>query len=117
MSLRDKAAADFKLIIDTDNDAVTITKPATEEDAAVVFEIKGYVNRIDATIDPQTNAHIREPKTAVTISLADLDGEDLTEEWTASTTDVMGNTISGRVVSPAFDRTLGRVTFYIEVTE
>jgi hypothetical protein len=117
MSLRVEAAADFKNILDADNDDVTLTKPAVGETAAVDFEIKGQVTRVDAAIDPQTNTQGSEPKTAVTVSLADLDGETPDETWTVSTTDVMGTAVSGHVVSPMFDRTLGRLTFFIEVTE
>ena len=117
MSLREAFTADFKKIIDSDNDDVTLTKPAAGEVPAVIYSVKGIINRTDVTTDPQTGAKIFEPKTAVTVSLSDLSTDEPDDTWSISVKDVMGNTIAGKVIEPQFDRTLGRVTMFIEVTE
>ena len=110
MSLRDQAALDVQSMLNAElGDTVTLTEPDTTEHV-----ILGKVFRVDMTIDPDTGAKIYEPATMVTISLLDLDGNLLTEEWSVSTTDSVGNVISGQVRAPQFDRTLNFVTFIIE---
>ena len=112
MSLRDQAALDVQSMLNAElGNAVTLTEPD-----ATVHEILGKVFRVDMTIDPDTGAKIFEPTTMLTVSLNDLDAEP-TEEWSVSTTDSMGNVISGQVRGPMFDRTLNFVTFIIEAVE
>lgn len=108
MSIRAQAALDYQTNLNADGVAVTLTDPNDVE-----HDLIGQVIRVDVIVDPETNARIREPKTAVTVSLADLTS-DPTDEWQASTTDVTGAAISGQVMAPDFDRTLGIVTFFIE---
>ena len=109
MSLRDQAALDVKSMLNAElGDSVTLT-----DADSVDHVVLGKVVRVDMTIDPDTGVQIYEPSTMITVSLADLD-DDPTEEWSVSTTDNVGNTISGQVRSPMFDRTLNFVTFQIE---
>ena len=109
MSLRDQAALDVQTMLNAElGDSITLTEPDT-----TAHEIMGKVFRVDIRIDPDTGAQIYEPATMVTVSLLDLDSEP-TEEWSISTTDSMGNTISGQVRSPMYDRTMNYVTFVIE---
>ena len=109
MSLRDQAALDVQSMLNAElGTTVTLTEPDTTEHV-----ILGKVFRVDMTIDPDTGAKIYEPATMCTVSLLDLDAEP-TEEWSVETTDSIGNTISGQVRAPQFDRTLNFVTFIIE---
>ena len=109
MSLRDQAAIDVQTMLNAElGDPITLTDADSVE-----HEIMGKVFRVDIRIDPDTGAQIYEPATMVTVSLLDLDSEP-TEEWSISTTDSMGNTISGQVRSPMYDRTMNYVTFVIE---
>ncbi len=109
MSLRDQAALDVQLMLNAElGTTVTLTEPDTTEHV-----ILGKVFRVDMTIDPDTGAKIFEPATMLTISLLDLDAEP-TEDWRVSTTDSVGNVISGQVRAPQFDRTLNFLTFIIE---
>ena len=109
MSLRDQASLDVQSMLNAElGDTVTLTEPDT-----TVHVIKGKVFRVDMRIDPDTGVQIFEPATMVNISLLDLDAEP-TEAWKVSTTDSMGNTISGQVRSPMFDRTMNFVIFVIE---
>ena len=108
MSLRDQAALDVQSIINTDFEDITLT-----DENSVEYEIKGKVFKVDMQIDPDTGAKYLEPADMITVSLLDLTGT-LTEEWSITTTDVLGNVISGQVRAPMFDNTLGFVTFQVE---
>ena len=109
MSLRDQAALDVQSML---NNELGTTITLTDENS-VEYIVLGKVFRVDVTVDPDTGAKIFEPATMCNVSLLDLDSEP-TEAWSVVTTDVIGNTISGQVRAPMFDRTLGNVIFIIE---
>lgn len=113
MSIRAQAAVDTRANLNADGVSVTLIDPDPESDDQVVI---GQVLRVEIVVDPETGNRVHEPKTSVTVSLADLTS-DPTEEWQASTTDVTGAVVSGQVMAPEFDRTLGTVTFLIEAVE
>lgn len=110
MSIRSQAAVEFQVNLTSDGDTVTLTN----EDS-VEYELTGRVTRTDIEVDPGTKERFHEPKTRVTLSISDLP-EDFAEEMSVSTTDVQGDDISGVVRSPEYDRTLGFLSFIIEVT-
>ena len=107
MSIRSQAALDLQANVNADGDAVTLTDPDDTE-----YQVIGTVYRADMA-DDGTGVKYYEPKTGVKLSLKDLASEP-TEEWKVSTTDVMGNAISGQIRDPRFNRTTGFVTFIIE---
>lgn len=108
MSLRSVAAADNRKILNNDGDAVKLTIDGYE------FNVIGQVIRIDAVIDPQSGLQIAEPKTAVTVSLADLPA-DPEPGWRIETTDATGADLIGTVADVRQDRTLGFVNLILEV--
>ena len=118
MSVRAQAAQDNRAIISRDGVSVTLTPPPTgtppvASDAQVVT---GLVFRIEDQADPMTGERIHAPKTSVHVNAAQITGT-ITDDWTVSTTDVDGTAVSGRVVSPRKDYTLGLVTMLVEVAE
>jgi hypothetical protein len=111
MSLRDIAAADIRTNIDAIGDSVTLTSPLGFVHSGVI----GNVYRTEIVTDPDTGARINEPRLAVTIPLSSLPAGGISEAWQASVTDVTGAVVSGQVRSPMYDRTIGFVTFLLEV--
>lgn len=112
MSLRSQAALDMQNLINADGEDVTLT-----DGDGVEYDVKGLVFRADFSIDQETGLRIAGEKTSIQVSLLDLESEEPTEDWQVSTTDVLAGTITGQVVSPAFDRTLGVVMFNVELSE
>ena len=117
MSLRELAASDSRLIIDTDGTPAILTSPA-----GTIYTAQAIVNRTGVQIDAD-GLPVSGDTTSVTIDLADLaekglaDPDDLKSGvWPIVTTDVTGREITGRIASPLIDRTLGRVTFFIKRT-
>ncbi|MDC7125774.1 MAG: hypothetical protein PQJ46_09410 [Spirochaetales bacterium] len=110
MSIRSQAAADVQANLNTDFDDVILTPPESEP-----VTVQGFVKRVDYYISSE-GVKMDEPATKVTVSLLDLDTEP-TEDWQVSASDVLGNEISGYVMSPEFDRTIGVVSFIVEVSE
>jgi len=110
MSIRAQAVADVKANLIADGDAVTLISPSSVE-----YALTGRIYRNDLTIDPDTGAKIYEPRTTVVVPIAELPASSPTEQWTVETTDSEGTAITGRVMSPKFDRTMSFVTFDVEV--
>lgn len=110
MSLRSVAAADNRKILNNDGDAVKLTIDGYE------FNLIGQVIRIDAVIDPQSGMQVVEPKTAITVSIADLPADPETG-WRVETTDATGAALIGTVADVRQDRTLGFVNLILEVNE
>ena len=108
MSLRSQAKSDFNANVTADGDNVTFTIGA-----GTPFIVKGKIARIDTGIDPDTEVQFYEPKTAVSVSLADLPSEP-DDTWKIQTTDVEGNAIDSFAIERRFDRTIGFVTFIME---
>ena len=111
MSLRSAAAAEFRANLTADGDLITLLDPVFTE-----FELMGKIVRTDEKVDPGTKERFHEPQTRVTLPLADLP-EEFAEDWGVSVEDVTGETVTGVVRSPEYDRTLGYVTFIVEVTD
>jgi len=109
MSIFSRAALDVQSIINADGEDVTLTAPDATE-----YAIKGLVFKTDSRVDPETQVEVNEPRTSIMVSLLDLDGAEPTEEWEISTTDVLGNAITGQVMVPVFDRTVATVRFVVE---
>ena len=68
--------------------------------------------------NPDTGAQFYEPKTAVSVSLADLGGnEPTTDGWKIESTDSEGNDIESYSIDRRIDRPIGFVTFIFEEFE
>jgi hypothetical protein len=78
-----------------------------------VKNVYGQVNRINALTDPQTNLMVNIPRISVTIRISSLQNENLVNNLEVSTTDITGDTITGKVVNCKPDLTLGFITFEI----
>ena len=111
MSLRSQAAADVIRNLADEGDPVTITLASGRR-----WHGTGRVARVDDRVDPETGQMVRMPRTRVTLALSET-MPAMAEGDFVSTSDVMGNTIAGVIVSPSFDRTLGMVSFYVELGE
>lgn len=111
MSIRSQARADFDANLTADGDDVTFTIPDSDD-----LTVKGKVARIDSFLDPQLGIQIKEPRTAVTVSMSLLPSEP-DDTWTISTTDSEGNALSAQVGDFRMNRTLGYVTFMLEMFE
>ncbi len=111
MSLRDQAAKDIQTNLNNDFEDIVLTDSTGTE-----HSVKGKVVRTDITVDPDTGVQIQEPETMITVSLLDL-SEEISEDWSVTVTDGMGNVLSGQVSMPLFDRTLNFVTFRLEAVE
>lgn len=109
MSLREQAFADFKSIVDTDNDPVTLVAPDATE-----YAMRGQVTRIDARIDPATNTQFNMPSLAVTVPLKELAVIPVAYTWRVVTTDVEGTALDYQVAEVRVDRTIGFVTLIAE---
>lgn len=109
MSLRSQLRSDLQANLTADGDTVTLISGDTTE-----YTVKGKVTRIEEQIDPDTGARFNEPVTAVSVSLADLDGNEPDDSWTLSTTDSEGNVKTTKAIDRRFDYTLGFVKFYFE---
>lgn len=117
MSLRELAASDSRLIIDTDGTPAILTSPA-----GTIYTAQAIVNRTGVQIDAD-GLPVSGDNTEVTMSLVALAEKGLSDPddlkagvWPIVTTDVTGREISGRVASPLINRTLGWVMFYIKRT-
>jgi len=117
MSLRELAASDSRLIIESDGTPATLTSPI-----GTIYTVQAIVNRTGVQIDAD-GLPVSGDTTSVTIDLANLASKGLTDPddlkaglWPISTTDVTGQVVAGRIASPLIDRTLGRVTFFIKRT-
>jgi hypothetical protein len=102
------ATADF---IDAEGEDVTLTEPDATE-----HTIKGLVIRADKKFDADARVRFYEPFTEVTVSVKTL-GKEPVEGWQCEITDAGGNTVSGYIMSPEYDRTRDCVTAYIEVQQ
>jgi len=111
MSIRDQLRTDVKTNLTADGDTVVLTPPGEEP---TIYTVKGMVGRIDAGVDPDTDVQFLEPKTTVTVSLADLDGNEPDETWLIETTDAEGNALKSMGIDLLFDRTLGFVKIMME---
>lgn len=111
MSLRSQAAADVLRNLADEGDPVTITFADGRKWSGI-----GRVARVDEREDPETGQMVRMPRTRITLALAKTIPE-IAEGAVVSTTDVVGSPIAGVIVSPSFDRTLGLVSFYVEMQE
>lgn len=78
-----------------------------------VKNVYGQVNRINALTDPQTNLMVNIPRISVTVRISSLQGENLVNNLDVSTTDITGDSITGKVVNVKPDLTLGFITFEI----
>ena len=110
MSLRSQAALDMRANVVAIGDSVTLTNPA----GTASYSVKANVYRTDLATDPMTGEKVIEPRTVVSMAISDLPAGGITEAWRVSTTDVTGATIAGQIQAPAYDRTIGFVTFMIE---
>jgi hypothetical protein len=110
MSLREIAARDNRAILNADGDKVTIKIDGYPA------EVTGQVIRIDAIEDPATGLQVREPKTAVSVNLADLPAGPR-PGWRIETTDVTGAALVGTVADVRVDRTIGFANLILEVHE
>ena len=111
MSLRSQARNDFNANLTNDGDQVTFTIPTLDP-----VIVNGKVARIESYLDPQLGIQIKEKRTAVTVSLSLLPSEP-DDTWEIGTTDSEGNVITSKAVDIRIDRTLGFVTFMMEVYE
>lgn len=109
-SLFDLARSDLEAILGTEatSSPITLTAPDT-----TAYSIRGHVYRVEEQVDPETGARMFNPATFVNFSAADAPMPD--ETWTASAT-LGGVTVTGSVVNVRHDRTIGLITFEIEVT-
>jgi hypothetical protein len=84
-------------------DGVAVTLTPSEGDPVETY---GLVNRRDARLDETTGEHVNAPalfvEIAYTSEVANVD-----ETWTVSTTDLTGESVSGKVLSAPRDRTRG----------
>lgn len=112
MSLRTQARLDSQSNITADGDDVKLTAGDSTE-----YNVKGFITRGDMSIDPQTGAQFHDPKTKITVSLADLDGNEPDDSWLVETTDAEGNAISTYAIDRYFNRTRGLVTIFAEEFE
>ena len=78
-----------------------------------IKNVYGQVNRINALTDPQTNLMVNIPRISVTVRISSLQGENLVNNLDVSTTDITGDSITGKVVNVKPDLTLGFITFEI----
>lgn len=78
-----------------------------------VKNVYGQVNRINALTDPQTNLMVNIPRISVTVRISSLQGENLVNNLDVFTTDITGDSITGKVVNVKPDLTLGFITFEI----
>lgn len=78
-----------------------------------VKNVYGQVNRINALTDPQTNLMVNIPRISVTVRISSLQNENLVNNLDVSTTDITGDSITGKVVNVKPDLTLGFITFEI----
>lgn len=78
-----------------------------------IKNVYGQVNRINALTDPQTNLMVNIPRISVTVRISSLQNENLVNNLEVSTTDITGDTITGKVVNVKPDLTLGFITFEI----
>ena len=78
-----------------------------------VKNVYGQVNRINALTDPQTNLMVNIPRISVTVRISSLQSENLVNNLDVSTTDITGDSITGKVVNVKPDLTLGFITFEI----
>lgn len=116
MSLRELAALDGLAILGADCQSATLTAPGT---GGAVYSCKAWVIRSGVSFD--AGIPVPQEITSVTLSLGELASLGLTDPeslksrgWTLSVTDVTGATISGELMMPLLDRTLGRVTCTIK---
>ena len=108
MFIGDQAAVDYQNIINAQGKTITLIEPDATE-----HSIKAIFNRRDMQTDPQTGVKFYSPMTAVTVSLLDLE-QIPTTEWTAETTDTLGDVLSSRVSETQIDRTFASVTLILE---
>ena len=111
MSLRETAAADFRSILNRDNDDVKFTFDDESE-----LTIKGKIARVDMSLDP-AGVPFWNPHTVATVSLTYEDsGGDiqalpaLTDTTKIEFDDVAGNTIISYCDSRHYDYVLGFVS-------
>lgn len=78
-----------------------------------IKNVYGQVNRINALTDPQTNLMVNIPRISVTVRISSLQNENLVNNLDVSTTDITGDSITGKVVNVKPDLTLGFITFEI----
>jgi hypothetical protein len=78
-----------------------------------VKNVYGQVNRINALTDPQTGLMVNIPRISVTVRISSLQSENLINNLDVSTTDITGDTITGKVINSKPDLTLGFITFEI----
>lgn len=78
-----------------------------------VKNVYGQVNRINALTDPQTGLMVNIPRISVSVRISSLQGENLINNLDVSTTDITGDTITGKVINVKPDLTLGFITFEI----
>jgi hypothetical protein len=109
VSIRAQAYSDFKSIVDTDNDDVTLVAPDATE-----YALHGQVIRRDAQKDPATDVQITAPLLAVTVPLNGLAAIPTAYEWSVRTTDATGAALDYQVAEVRIDRTIGMVTLIME---
>lgn len=112
MSLRDTAAADFRAILDKDNETVEFQNLAT----SATFTAKCQLVRTTDRYDPQTRMNFNEEVSGLVLPLESIaDGETMKDRTHIATfTDVRGTSLTMRCVSPAYNYSLGFVRFNLE---
>ncbi len=114
MNLLEQAEADNAMLLE--DDVSGFGRPVTLSDNASptpnVYQAKGQVTRVGVQIDPGTGLQMPGNTCAVTLRLSSL-GVLPVEGWSVETTDITGETVTGKVQNVMLDRTAGRVTFMV----
>ena len=116
MNLLQQAEADNAMLLE--DDVSGFGRPITLTDLVTptpnVYQCNGQVTRIGVVMDPSTGLPVPGNTCAITMRLSAL-GVLPAEGWGVETTDITGETVTGKLVSVLPDRTSGRVTAMVRV--
>lgn len=118
MNLRDRAEADLEYLLEDSESGfaseITFTIPAVDVYTdPVVVKVNGIVNRIGVYIDQDTGLSVQGDTSAITVRLSSLPSEPK-QSWLVSFSDITGNIITGKILKPMLDKTLGKATFFLK---
>lgn len=119
MNLKTLAEQDGAIVLEDADDGfavpVTFTIPAVDiYSEPVVLNVNGIYNRIGVYFDPDTGLPVPGDYSSLTVRLSSLSSNEPNGTWTVSVQDITGATITGKVLKPMFDRSLGRVTLFFK---
>ncbi len=122
MGIREQAAKDFEANLNSAGDTINLISPEN-----ITYLLTALVFRTDIQTEPGTKIQEVLPLSKIKIPLGnlpsvllDLPGEDLPNvlrNWKVETSDITGELISGYILNPLFDKTLGYMVFNLEATE